>query len=1091
MPCRLLISLDHRALLAEARAFVHQHSASGPVLLVAHTRTAADEVVRVASGAGLLGVHRLTMTALAAVVARPVLAENNLAPLSRLGSQALMARVVDSLARANRLHHFQAVAGTPGFAGAAAATISEMRMNGISPNALTGGGPAADDLAAILEAYNRQLDQQHLADLATVYTCAAAELAAGQTVFSGMPAVLLDVDVASSIQESLLAALTSHAPAILALAHAAELAAIERLSRVAQVPAGQASAAIPHVPAALAAVRTGLFAQASGTPVPGHGVRVFSAASDALECVEIARALRAEALQNGRRYDEMAVLLRDPDRYAAPLEEALRRAGIPAWFSRGSRRPNPTGRAFLALLDCALDRCSASRFAEYLSFGQVPHAGNAAPAADAAPTPPADEMLAAFLSAGDAAAVSEADPSAHQPPTGLRAPARCERLLVDAAVVGGADRWDRRLRGLEAQLRLERDRRATDGDDNSCDGARAAAIERRLALLTGLREFALPLIRLLDGLPQAATWGEWIDALGQIARAALHLPGDVLAVLEELRQMSTVGPLPLAEVRSVLAAHLGSLRAAPAANRYGCVFVGSLAEARGCAFACVFVPGLSEGAFPKRALEDPLLADRIRRALNLGLDEKDARVARERLLLRRAAAAAGECLTVSYPRMDAVEGRPRVPSFYALEVVRAAEGRLPGLRQFESASRSRSTAQLGWPAPLDAGEALDNAEYDLARLHQCLYRTPPERLRASGRYLLEQGNHHLARALRARWRRWNSKWSSDDGLVHPDLATAPLLAGHRLNARAYSPSALERYARCPYQFLLAAIHNLRPAARPEPVEHMDAMVRGELYHAAQFELMRALRDASLLPITAANATSAEAVAEATLDRVAADFAERLAPAIPRVWQAGVAALRADLRGWIRETAACGTVWAPQHTEFGFGLPPRPDIARDPASTAEEARVFPAGYRLRGSIDLVERNEATGLLRVTDYKTGKAPEPRPAEVGKGEVLQPLLYALAAETLLNRPVHCGRLSYATRRGGYANHDIPLNEHTRARIHEVLVTIDNAIADGFLPAAPVDGACDQCDYHPVCGPYEQRRSARKAKEAIEPLIALRRMP
>ena len=46
--------------------------------------------------------------------------------------------------------------------------------------------------------------------------------------------------------------------------------------------------------------------------------------------------------------------------------------GTPAWFARGTSRPDPAGRAFLALLDCAVEGLSARRFAEYLSLGQVP-----------------------------------------------------------------------------------------------------------------------------------------------------------------------------------------------------------------------------------------------------------------------------------------------------------------------------------------------------------------------------------------------------------------------------------------------------------------------------------------------------------------------------------------------------------------------------------------------------------------------------------------------------------------------------------------------------------------------------------------------
>ena len=54
------------------------------------------------------------------------------------------------------------------------------------------------------------------------------------------------------------------------------------------------------------------------------------------------------------------------------VEHALDRAGISAYFDHGTRRPDPGGRAFLALLACAAENLSAARFAEYLSLGQAP-----------------------------------------------------------------------------------------------------------------------------------------------------------------------------------------------------------------------------------------------------------------------------------------------------------------------------------------------------------------------------------------------------------------------------------------------------------------------------------------------------------------------------------------------------------------------------------------------------------------------------------------------------------------------------------------------------------------------------------------------
>ena len=110
-------------------------------------------------------------------------------------------------------------------------------------------------------------------------------------------------------------------------------------------------------------------------------------------------------------------------------------------------------------------------------------------------------------------------------------------------------------------------------------------------------------------------------------------------------------------------------------RRYGRLFVGTPHQARGRSFRVVFVPGLAERVVPQRPREDPLLLDAVRDA-NPGtpLARQDDRAAAERLLLKIAIGAASERLYLSYPRLDVAETRARVPSFYALDVMRAITG---------------------------------------------------------------------------------------------------------------------------------------------------------------------------------------------------------------------------------------------------------------------------------------------------------------------------------------------------------------------------------------------------------------------------------
>ena len=113
------------------------------------------------------------------------------------------------------------------------------------------------------------------------------------------------------------------------------------------------------------------------------------------------------------------------------------------------------------------------------------------------------------------------------------------------------------------------------------------------------------------------------------------------------------------------------------------------------------------------------------------------------------------------------------------------------------------------------------------------------------------------------------------------------------------------------------------------------------------------------------------------------------------------------------------------------------------------------------------------------------------IGGGGTLQPVIYGLAIEKILARPVSEGRLFYATTAGGFAEHPVPLSDANRRAGLEALEIIDRAIELGFLPAAPAERACAWCDFRSICGPDEPRHVARKAADPLGDLIALRGMP
>ena len=172
------------------------------------------------------------------------------------------------------------------------------------------------------------------------------------------------------------------------------------------------------------------------------------------------------------------------------------------------------------------------------------------------------------------------------------------------------------------------------------------------------------------------------------------------------------------------------------------------------------------------------MLDDARRALDADLSDRGRRATQERLQLQVAIGAASDRLYLSYPRLDVNESRPRVPSFYALDVKRALTGRIPSHEDLQQDAYDTGAATLAWPAPADPMRAIDALEHDLAILRPLF--DEPDRAKVAGRarYLLEL-NAALGRSVRERWARHQPAVVRADGLFkvsEPDARAAGVAA---------------------------------------------------------------------------------------------------------------------------------------------------------------------------------------------------------------------------------------------------------------------------------------------------------------------------
>jgi hypothetical protein len=495
------------------------------------------------------------------------------------------------------------------------------------------------------------------------------------------------------------------------------------------------------------------------------------------------------------------------------------------------------------MVACALDNLSARKFAEYLSLGQVPafagsagfglasrDAGHAeAPSEDderrrTMPTSE-DEVFGALADrAVERTTTNDPEPTENEVERSetterqrsVRSPWRWERLLAESRVVATGDRWS----GACTASRTSAGSRKP--SSNARTRTRRGSIicsARSTTCSAWRRSRCRSCARWPSGQVQAS-WAEWLDRFDQLAPRVLQWPDRVLRVLADLRPMGAIAPVTLAEAMVVLADRLA---ASSSIRRRGDTVASSLPAPRSCAAdpsTWCSCPRWRSGSF--RRSRERIRCCSTRR----GPLWTPAAAAIRARRTRAAAVAAGSRrrgvapLRVVSDHRDR-RGPPRVPSLYALEIWRAMTGRVPDAEELQHAAARASEATLSWPAPPDRRDAIDALEHDLATLRS-LAGEPDVRARGRAQYILRL-NENLQRSVRDRYMRGKKAWSRWDGIVAPTDRLAPILAAHRLSARRYSLSALQKYANCPYQFLLSTIHRLRPADDLEPLHRMDPL----------------------------------------------------------------------------------------------------------------------------------------------------------------------------------------------------------------------------------------------------------------------------
>jgi ATP-dependent helicase/nuclease subunit B len=641
-----------------------------------------------------------------------------------------------------------------------------------------------------------------------------------------------------------------------------------------------------------------------------------------------------------------------------------------------------------------------------------------------------------------------------------------ERVSRDAGVVAGRKDWDARLETFARDQDTDAERTAADPDHLEWQVTRKREQAERARRL---RSFVLDLVDDLEAVARLRQpWGvraRWaranLDALlgGPRRREAWpdaerKAADRVDAALDRLAALDGVEDSVELDVftRTLeleLESDLGRV------GRFGeGVLVGPISMGVGLDLDLVVVLGLAEGSFPGTVRDDSLLPDNEREVAGDDLPLRRSRVDREHRHLLATLAAANLHL-LGYPRGDLRRSSERIASRWVLDI--ASE--LAGTRWWTEDLLTADAAWVQHTASFDAGlRTLDfpatEQEHHLRSLMVASPAGPWELVDATFDATLKNGATTIGSRRSSNFTRFDGNL---DGLAIPSPVDTTT-----------SATRIQRWAKCPFKYLLAEVLHVEGVENPEEALEMTALDRGSLVHeilerfiVEVLDRPEADRPRPDMPWLAADRARMDQIARECF----ADYEARGLTGRPIFWRREQVLIGRDLQRFLTDD---GDNRREQRTrpvaaELAFGL----QGAAGVPITLPDGRVL----RFRGLADRVDVAE-DGSLHIVDYKTGKADDYRqlseenPDE--RGLFLQLPVYGLAARLHQDTPDAPVFAEYwfVSKRGQFRHIGYPVTDEVLAHFTTTLGVLVNGIESGVFAARPsatssspwVD--CDACD-------------------------------
>ena len=768
---------------------------------------------------------------------------------------------------------------------------------------------------------------------------------------------------------------------------------------------------------------------------------VFSCAARQAEIEETVRRV-LEDLAAGVPAGEIAILHRMDPVYDELICGVLDRAAVPHYRSAGQPvRRSTVGRAALNLLQLLYSEPRRGALLELLSL----------PGIDLG-----------WIETTSAARLTPR-------------PARWEALSKELGLVKGWAEFD-------SVLTFHREHTARGDDERAVESIAAAdELHAVVSSLAATAERALA----------AAAWQEHAGTFLELLALLLPAAADsqaMAAIADRIRKLAVLdraatrgGGVAATPERFRQAAET-AIRQAIVSGGYfqrSGVFVGNVMSARMLRFRRVYVTGCAERVFPPVIRQDPLLLDAERERINRStghdsyLPLKGQRLEEERLLFELACQAAGEHLTLSYPRRGTSSTNVRLPSSFLLEEVGDLAG---GFLSAEVLERNagdwyqRKPARIGYhgAGAEDALRALDESDLRWHVLEQGGGQPAVPAIEPLWRNLEAVRAHQAARRKRS--------FGPFDGIVPAQLVAARGTLEGNLTA-----TALEDFAVCPYRFFLSRVLGIRARGEPEQTLQIAPLQRGNLVHAILDDLVQRFLESTTS--WGEFLHGADAALQEIMERRFDELPTGVT-GLPLSWDLIRDQVAAELAGYLGAEGRRGAGPGPAAAHAGGWTPVAAEHEFEGVPIAAGTRQL----HFSGRIDRIDRSGAH--LRIVDYKTGAAAREAADGYRGGSSLQlPVYLHAAAHGQRSTLEACSaELHYVSERAAYARLGLTGTQLAAdARFGEVLDAMAQAIASGAFFYQPGErrAHCRWCDYHDVCHTRVADYARRKAAGS-EPLMA-----